>query len=217
MPVNEGRVEEDADVGIVIEVEGDDASIGSNILDVPTKDAPTDKRLINWLNASSGLKVVVTVGRVVAPGGPPGGTVGVAVGIGGEVESVESGIGSGMVEFDWSVENIPPCPPAPPMIERALGSEVHPTNVPGRRIDGSEKHLRLPGHRVSFHVESVQIARWPSIQADSPSSQLSVRDMFWNRAFSACAVCAFLRSVSRSKAAGAERTVTKRAKSNRAT
>jgi len=108
--------------------------------------------------------------------------------------------------------------------------------VPGRRIDGSEKHSRFPGHRVNFHAESVQTARWPSIQADSPSgkqpavntgigrdndrdslSHLSVRDTFRNWAFNVCAVCAFLRRVSWSKAAGAERTVTKRAKSNRAT
>ena len=128
MPVNEGRRVEDVDDSIITEVEeGSDASVDSDILDVPTKDAPADKRLINRLNASSGLKVVVTVGRVVAPGGPPGGNIGVAVGIGG-VESVEFRIGSGMVEFDSSVENIPPSPPAPLMIERALGSEVHPTN-----------------------------------------------------------------------------------------
>lgn len=62
------------------------------------------------------------------PDGPPGSTTRVAIGIGGEVESVEFMIGSGMVEFDSSVENIPPSPPAPLMIERALGSEVHPTN-----------------------------------------------------------------------------------------
>jgi len=60
MLVNEGRrVEEDADDGTVTKVEeGSDASVGSDIPDVLTKDAPTDKRLINWLNASSGLKVV---------------------------------------------------------------------------------------------------------------------------------------------------------------
>jgi len=130
MLVNEGRrVEGGADDGTVTKVEeGSDASVGSDILDVLTKDAPTDKRLINWLNASSGLKVVVTVGRVMVSDGSPGGATRVAVGIGGEVESVEFRIGSGMVEFDSSVENIPPSPPAPLMIERALGSEVHPTN-----------------------------------------------------------------------------------------
>lgn len=130
MLVNEGRrFEEDADDGTVTKVEeGSDASVGSDIPDVLTKDAPTDKRLINLLNASSGLKVVVTVGSVIVPDGPPGGTTSVAVGIGGEVESVEFMIGSGMVELDSSVENIPPSPPAPLMIERALGSEVHPTN-----------------------------------------------------------------------------------------
>jgi len=87
MLVNEGRrVEEDADDDTVTKVEeGSDASVGSDILDVLTKDAPTDKRLINWLNASSGLKVVVTVGSVIVPDGPPGGTARVAVGIGGEV------------------------------------------------------------------------------------------------------------------------------------
>jgi hypothetical protein len=128
--VNEGRrVEEDTDDGIITEVEGcSDASVGSDILDVPTMDAPADKRLFNWLNASSGLKVVVTVGRVMVPDGPSGGTIRVAVGVGGEVESVESRVGSGMVEFGSSVESIPPFPPAPLMIERALGSEVHPTN-----------------------------------------------------------------------------------------
>jgi len=194
VPIDEGR---DADDGIVTQVEeGSDASVGSDILDVLTKDAPADKRLISWLNASSGLKVVVTVGRVIVPDGSPGGTTSVAVGIGGEVESVGFRIGSGVVEFDSSVENTPPFPPAPLIIEKALGSEVHPTNVPGRRIDGSEKHLRLPGHCVNFHMVSVQTARWPLIQAGSPSSHLSVWDMFRNLAFSACAVCAFLRSVS---------------------
>ena len=111
--------------------EGSDASVGSDMLDVPTKDAPTDKRLINLLNASSGLKVVVTVGRVIVPDGPPGGTIRVAVGIGGGVGSVGFGIGSGIVECGSSIENIPPFPPAPLMIERALGSEVHPTICTG--------------------------------------------------------------------------------------
>ena len=129
MLANKGRKVEDAYDGTVTEVEeGSDTGVGSDMLDVPTKDAPADKRLINWLNASSGLKVVVTVGRVIVPDGSPGGTIRVVVGVGGEVESVEFRIGSGMVEFDSSVENIPPTPPAPLMIERALGSEVHPTN-----------------------------------------------------------------------------------------
>ena len=130
VPVNEGRtVGDDADDGIVTGVEeGSVGSVGSDIPDVLTRDAPADKRLINLLYASSGLKVVVTVGRVVTPDGPPEGVVRVDVGIRGEVESVEFRSGSGMVEFDSSVENIPPFPPAPLMIDRALDSEVHPTN-----------------------------------------------------------------------------------------
>lgn len=67
--------------------EGGDVGVG--VLDVPTRDAPADKRLTNRLKASSGLKVVVTVGRVVAPDGSPGGIASVDVGIGGEVQSVE--------------------------------------------------------------------------------------------------------------------------------
>lgn len=72
--------------------------------------------------------MVVTVGRVVRPGWFSGGTVRVADEIGGEAESVGFRMGSGTAELDLSVENIPPFPPAPLMIERALGSEVHPTN-----------------------------------------------------------------------------------------
>jgi len=217
VPVSEGRtVEEDTDVGTRTEVE-EGGDVGVGVLDVPTRDAPSNKRLINWPKASSGLKVVVTVGRVVAPDGSPGGAIPVDVGTGGEVQSVGFRGGSGRVEFDPSVENTSPVPPAPLMIERALDSEVHATNVPGHRIDGSAKHLRLPGHLVSSHADLVQAAYWPLMQADSPSLHLSVRDMFWNRAFNACAVCAFLRSVALSKAVGAERTVTKRAKRNRAT
>ena len=64
-----------------------------------------------------------TVGRVTVSDGPPG-----VVGIGGAVVSVEFRVGSGTVEFELSVETIPPFPPAPLIIERALDSEVHPTN-----------------------------------------------------------------------------------------
>ena len=125
--MSEGRtVEENTDVGIRTEVEeGGNVGVGSGMLDVPTRDAPAAKRLINWLKASSGLKVVVTVGRVVTPDGGPGGTAPVDVGIGGEVQSIGFRGGSGRVEFVPSVENIPPVPPAPLMIERALCSEVH--------------------------------------------------------------------------------------------
>ena len=132
--VSEGRTpEDDADGGVVREVEeGGDASVGSDMLDVLTSDAPIDKRLINWSHASSGLKVDVTVGRVAVSDGPPRVIVivstPVGVWVGGEVVSVWFRVGSGMVEFNPSVENIPPFPPAPLMIERALASEVHPTN-----------------------------------------------------------------------------------------
>jgi len=190
VPVSEGRaVEGDTDVDIRTEVE-EGGGVGVSMLDVPTRDAPADKRLINWLKASSGLKVVVTVGRVVAPDGSPGGTTPVDVWIGGEVQSVEFRSGSGRVEFDPSVEDILPVPPAPSMIERALASEVHAMNAPGHRIDGSAKHLRLPGHCVSSHMEFTQAACLPSMQADSPSLHLSVRDMFRNRAFNTSAACA---------------------------
>lgn len=64
-----------------------------------------------------------TVGRVTVSDDPLG-----VVGIGGEVVSVGFMVGSGMVEFEQSVETIPPFPPAPLIIERALDSEVHPTN-----------------------------------------------------------------------------------------
>lgn len=136
VPVSEGRTPEgDADDGVVREVEEDgDASVGSDTLDVLTSDAPADKRLISWLHASSGLKVDVTVGRVAVSDGPPRVIVivftPVSVWVGGEVVSVWFRIGRGMVEFNPSVENIPPFPPAPLIIERALDSEVHPTNVP---------------------------------------------------------------------------------------
>ena len=94
------------------------------------RDAPSAKRLMSWLYASSGLKVDVTVGRVTGSVGPPRGgvTVRVDVGTGGGVGSVEFRIGSGTVEFESSVETIPPFPPAPLIIERALDSEVHATN-----------------------------------------------------------------------------------------
>jgi len=132
MLVNEGRtVEDDADGGVVTEVEGgSDANVGSDILDVLTGDAPTDKRLISWLYASSGLKVDVTVGGVTVLSGPPrvGVIIRVEVGIDCGVVSVGFRIGSGMVGFGSSVETIPPFPPAPLIIERALDSEVHPTN-----------------------------------------------------------------------------------------
>lgn len=126
--VSEGRrVEEDTSVGTRKEVE-ECGDIGVGMLGVPTRDAPANKRLLNWLKASSGLKVVVTVGRVVTPDGSPGGITPVDVGIGGEVQSVEFRGGSGRVEFDPSVEDISSVPPAPLMIERALGSEVHAMN-----------------------------------------------------------------------------------------
>lgn len=132
MLVDEGRTVEDVGDGVVTGVEqGGDASVGSDVLDVLTRDPPADKRLISRLCASSGLKVEVTVGRVTVSCGPPKVTVivtGVVDGVGGEVVSVEFKIGSGMVEFDPSVETIPPFPPAPLIIERALDSEVHPTN-----------------------------------------------------------------------------------------
>lgn len=94
------------------------------------RDAPSDKRLMSRLYASSGLKVDVTVGRVTISVGPPMDSVVVRVGVGtgGEVGSVEFRIGSETVEFESSVETIPPFPPAPLIIERALDSEVHPTN-----------------------------------------------------------------------------------------
>lgn len=64
-----------------------------------------------------------TVGRVTVSDGPAR-----VVGIGGAVVSVEFRVGSGTVKFELSVETIPPFPPAPLIIERALDSEVHPTN-----------------------------------------------------------------------------------------
>ena len=133
MLVDEGRsVEDDVDGGVVTGMEqGGDASVGSDILDVLTREPPADKRLISRLYASSGVKVEVTVGRVAVSWGPPKVTViitGVVDEVGGGVVSVEFKIGSGMFEFDPSVETIPPVPPAPLIIERALDSEVHPTN-----------------------------------------------------------------------------------------
>ena len=133
MLVDEGRtVEDDVDGGVVTGVEqGGDASVGSDTLDVLTRDPPADKRLASRLYASSGLKVEVTVGRVAVSCGPPKVTVivtGVVDGVGGGVASVELKIGNGTVESDSSVEIIPPFPPAPLIIERALDSEVHPTN-----------------------------------------------------------------------------------------
>ena len=132
MLVDEGRKVEDTNGGVVTGVEqGGDASVGSEMLDVLTRDAPADKRLIRRSCASSGLKVEVTVGRVAVSYGPPKDTViitGVVVGVGGGVASVEFKTGSGMDEFDPSVETIPPFPPAPLIIERAFDSEVHPTN-----------------------------------------------------------------------------------------
>ena len=132
MLVDEGRRVEDTDGGVVMGVEqGGDASVGSDMLDVLTRDAPADKRLISRSWASSGVKVEVTVGSVAVSYGPPKDTViitGVVVGVGGGVVSVEFRVGSGTVEFDPSVDTIPPCPPAPLIIERALDSEVHPTN-----------------------------------------------------------------------------------------
>lgn len=123
--VEEGRtVEGDAGGAIVAEVEGGgDGNVGSGVLDVLTRDAPADKRFISLSYASSGLKVDTTVGRVIVSGGPLW-----VVGIGGEVVPVEFRIGSGIVEFSPSVETIPPFPPAPSIIERALASEVHPIN-----------------------------------------------------------------------------------------
>jgi len=133
MLVDEGRmVEGDAGGGVVTGVEqGSDASVGSDMLDVSTRDAPADKRLIRRLYASLGLKVLVTVGRVAVSRGPPKETVistGVAVGVGGGVASVEFRTGRGVVESGSFVETIPPFPPAPLIIERALASEVHATN-----------------------------------------------------------------------------------------
>ena len=132
MLVSEGRtVGDDADGDVVTKVEeGSGASVGPDMPDVLTRDAPTDKRLSSWLYASSGLKVDVTVGRVTVSDGPTLIviiTTGVDDGVGG-VESVGFRSGSGMEEFGSSVETIPPFPPAPFIIERALDSEVHPTN-----------------------------------------------------------------------------------------
>ena len=72
----------------------------------------------------------VTVGGVTVLSGPPrvGVIIRVDVGIGGGVVSVGFKIGSGMVGFEPSVKTISPFPPAPLIIERALDSEVHPTN-----------------------------------------------------------------------------------------
>jgi hypothetical protein len=117
-------VEDNAGKGVGAGVqEGSEASVGSDMLDVLTRDPPAHKRLISRLYASSRLKVDVTVGRVIVVD-----TVGVGDGVGGGVVSVEFKMGSGMFEFDRSVETIPPVPPAPLMIERALDPEVHPTN-----------------------------------------------------------------------------------------
>lgn len=132
MLVDEGiTVENGVDGGVVTRVEqGGDADVGLGMLDVLTSDPPADKRLISRLYASSGVKVEVTVGRVAVSCGPPKAIVivtGVVDGVGGGVVSVEFKIGSGMPEFP-SVETIPPVPPAPLIIERALASEVHPTN-----------------------------------------------------------------------------------------
>ena len=133
MLVGEGRsVEDNVDGGVVTGVEqGGDTGVGSDTLDVLTRDPPADKRLISRLYASSGLKVEVTVGRVAVSCGPPKVIVivtGVVDGVGGGVMSVGFKIGSGMDESDPSVETIPPFPPAPLIIEKALDSEVHPTN-----------------------------------------------------------------------------------------
>lgn len=113
------------------------------------------------MNASSGLKVTMTIGRVVAPAVLSGGTVRVAVEVGGEGKSVELRIGSGAVEF---VTNIPRT-----SIRRTetmvnvqtftLWKRQRELAIPGRRIDGNVKNLRFSGHRVNFHTGLVQKGR----------------------------------------------------------